>query len=152
MRYRYRLSRLTIRHRFVLFLAAAAVVLAAGPASAVVRYGDSGVFSVHRHASAVDDHGGVPLVTTIAGVYPNPFNPRTTIAFDLAAAGAARLEIYDLGGRLLRVLAAADLPAGHQEAVWDGRDDAGRGVAAGLYLCRLTAASVESLRKLTLVR
>jgi len=148
----YRHGRMSPAARAGLALAFATAFLTAAPASARIRYGDSVVFAIHQHPSAVDDHGGLPTETAIAGVFPNPFNPRATIAYDLASAGAVRLEIYDVGGRLLRVLAAATLPAGHQEATWDGRDDSGREVAAGQYLCRLRAADVSSLRKLTLVR
>jgi hypothetical protein len=84
--------------------------------------------------------------------HPNPFNPRTTIRFDLPVAGQAQLSIYDLAGRLVRVLVEGEIPAGSHEAVWDGRDAAGRAVPSGSYLARLVAGGkVEGVR-LSLVR
>jgi flagellar hook assembly protein FlgD len=83
---------------------------------------------------------------------PNPFNPRTTIRFDLPVAGQAQLSIYDLAGRLVRVLVEGEIPAGSHEAVWDGRDTSGRSAPSGSYLARLVAGGkVEGVR-LSLVR
>jgi hypothetical protein len=83
---------------------------------------------------------------------PNPFNPRTTIRFDLPVAGQAQLSIYDLAGRLVRVLVEGEVPAGSHEAVWDGRDASGRSAPSGSYLARLVAGGkVEGVR-LSLVR
>jgi len=84
--------------------------------------------------------------------YPNPFNPQTSIAFELAAGGQVRLTIHDLGGRLVRTLAAGDFPAGRHESTWDGRDDAGRGLASGSYLARLVAGDRQQVTRLSLVR
>lgn len=69
--------------------------------------------------------------------YPNPFNPQTTIAFSLAAAGPARLSIYDVAGRRVQTLVAGVLPAGSQTVEWDGSDTTGRSAASGTYIYRL---------------
>lgn len=83
---------------------------------------------------------------------PNPFNPLTTIRFDLPAAGNVRLAVYDIAGRLVKVLAGGEMAAGSHEAVWDGRDSAGRAMASGSYLARLeTGGKVESVR-MSLIR
>jgi hypothetical protein len=83
---------------------------------------------------------------------PTPFNPRTTIRFDLPVAGQAQLSIYDLAGRLVRVIVEGEVPAGSHEAVWDGRDAIGRSAPSGSYLARLVAGGrVEGVR-LSLVR
>jgi hypothetical protein len=84
---------------------------------------------------------------------PNPFNPRTTIRFDLPAAARVTLGVYDLAGRLVRVLRDGELrPAGRHIAAWDGRDDAGRAVPAGVYVCRLEAGMEIETRRMVLVR
>jgi hypothetical protein len=90
----------------------------------------------------------------LAGVtcYPNPFNPRTRVRFALAAAGPAVLRLYDTRGRLVRRLVQEPLPAGRHEVPWDGRDDAGRACAAGLYLARLEAGGTVQTGRLVLVR
>ena len=58
--------------------------------------------------------------------YPNPFNPRTTIAFSLPEAGRVRLDIYDVAGKLVRALVDADVPGGVSRIAWDGTDASGR--------------------------
>ena len=63
-----------------------------------------------------------------------------------------RLEIFDLAGRRLGTLVDGERPAGAQVAAWDGRDDEGRAVAAGIYFVRLTTPTVTDLHKITLVK
>lgn len=83
---------------------------------------------------------------------PNPFNPRTTIRFALPHAGAARLAVYDLAGRLVRTLVDGSLPQGASEVVWDGRDAAGRSVATGAYVARLESGGIVATTGLGLLR
>ncbi len=97
---------------------------------------------------------GVPerIGPRLLGAYPNPFNPRTTIRFELPDAGPVRLAIYDVLGGLIRTLVDKELPAGSHEAVWDGKDLSGRAISSGSYLARLEAGGkVEGVR-LSLVR
>ncbi|MBU1073781.1 hypothetical protein KKG45_11085, partial [bacterium] len=85
--------------------------------------------------------------------HPNPFNPRTRIAYTVPdGGGAVVLRLFDLAGRLVRTLVAGDMPAGRHEAVWDGTDETGRKVASGNYFYRLAAPGVEETRQLVLVR
>jgi len=65
---------------------------------------------------------------------PNPFNPRTVFTFNQPQAGYAELSVYDVRGRLVRSLQAGLLDAGDQRITWNGRDDAGLPVEAGVYL------------------
>jgi hypothetical protein len=65
----------------------------------------------------------------------------------LPHAGRASLAVYDVAGRQLARVADATFAAGRHELTWDGRDDAGRRVAAGVYLLRLEAGSVASTRR-----
>lgn len=83
---------------------------------------------------------------------PNPFNAGTTIAYDVPAAGAVRLQIFDLRGRLVRTLIQATAPAGRHEVRWDGRDSAGCDLASGVYVLRLEASSSVARGRLVLVR
>jgi hypothetical protein len=94
----------------------------------------------------------VPATTALHPAYPNPFNPETTIAFDLARAGQTRLEVFDASGRRIRTLADENLAAGSYTRAWDGRDATGRPVPSGVYYCRLSTDGVTSLRKLMLLR
>ncbi|MCB1184429.1 trypsin-like serine protease [bacterium] len=96
--------------------------------------------------------GDVPSRVGIAGVYPNPFNPRTTIRYGLPRAGDVRLTVHDATGRLVRTLAADRAGAGWREAVWNGLDDGGRRVASGVYFARLVAGGETAVRPMTLVK
>jgi len=94
-----------------------------------------------------------PLAFALLPCHPNPFNPLTTITFTLAEPVTTRLAVYDLRGRLVRFLVAGEvLGAGVHEVVWDGRDDAGQAVAAGVYACKLTAGRFSATRSMTLVK
>ncbi|MDZ7370787.1 MAG: VIT domain-containing protein [candidate division KSB1 bacterium] len=69
--------------------------------------------------------------------HPNPFNPSTTLRFELPGDGYVTVRIYDLTGRLVRTVFAGVAAAGEHALLWDGCDDEGLPVAAGVYLCRL---------------
>jgi hypothetical protein len=83
---------------------------------------------------------------------PNPFFARTTIHFELARREPASLRVYDLSGRRVRTLAEGTLEAGVHQAIWNGRDDAGRALEAGLYFCRLDAGPVRESLRMVFVR
>jgi len=83
--------------------------------------------------------------------YPNPFNPGTTFRFDLHHAGQVSLVVVDVRGRVTRTLVDGSRAGGSHTVHWDGRDDAGRPVAAGTYFYRLQAAGLQYTRAATLV-
>ncbi|MFH1843282.1 MAG: DUF362 domain-containing protein [bacterium] len=84
--------------------------------------------------------------------YPNPFNPRTIISFELPEQRQVALTVYGLDGRLVTTLARDVLPAGRHEVVWEGDDATGCPVASGVYCYRLQAGSRRELRRMTLLR
>ncbi|MBI5708921.1 MAG: lamin tail domain-containing protein [Candidatus Eisenbacteria bacterium] len=80
----------------------------------------------------------VPARLALRGALPNPFQRSTQIAFDLPlGAGQTRVTIFDAAGRRVRALASGALAPAEQRVFWDGRDDAGGDLAAGIYLVRL---------------
>jgi hypothetical protein len=83
---------------------------------------------------------------------PNPFNPTTTFRFELDRATPVRLEIFDLSGRLVRVLVQGRRDAGFHDVIWDGRDGRGRRVPSGAYVVRLGASGRDSSQKVTLLK
>ncbi|RKZ05994.1 hypothetical protein DRQ32_11715, partial [bacterium] len=85
-------------------------------------------------------------------IRPNPFNPQTNIHFYVPSAGDMSLAVYDIRGRRIRSLHDGHHDGGEFDLVWDGRDDAGRPVASGSYLCRMEVAGQVLSEKLTLVR
>jgi len=81
-----------------------------------------------------------PRSNVLSGAYPNPFNPSTTISFVLQHTARARLAVYNVDGRLVRVLADETFSSGPHELVWNGTDSSQRAMASGTYLFRLTTA------------
>ena len=87
----------------------------------------------------------------------NPFNSETVIEYELPQSGEIQLVIYDVTGQRVASLASGLREAGTYALRWDGRDDAGRQMASGVYLYRLEAAAVTGgrivqTRKLLLLR
>lgn len=83
----------------------------------------------------------VPTAFALHTATPNPFNPSTTIRFDLPRSGPTELAVYDVAGRWVRTLVRDTLDAGSHSVVWTGRDDRGQPVASGVYLYRLVSGS-----------
>jgi len=83
---------------------------------------------------------------------PNPFTPRTTLHFRLPAPAPVELTVLDINGRRVRTLIRDPRAAGEMAIVWDGRDDAGRPLASGIYLARLSGPGLLARTKLVLTR
>ena len=85
--------------------------------------------------------------------YPNPFNPTTTISFSLPEASRVTLAVYNVLGQKVRTLINNQLAtAGLHAKQWDGRDDAGRQVASGIYFYKLEAGNFSSIKKMVLMK
>lgn len=110
-----------------------------GQVSLTTNGGDFSIPVTIRVAEGVnaDAEPGVPEQFSLAQNYPNPFNPQTTLLFTLDHAANVRLTVYDLHGRVIRVLLDGARSAGVHQIAWDGEDGAGRPVASGTYLYRL---------------
>ena len=93
-----------------------------------------------------------PPATMLLGNHPNPFNPTTKLSYALAEDGPASLIIYDGRGRLVRTLVRGIATRGEHSIVWDGCDDTGRVMGAGVYVASFEAGSVRETRKLALVK
>lgn len=84
--------------------------------------------------------------------YPNPFNPCTVISWQLAVGSHVELAIYNLLGQRVRTLVNTIWPAGSHKVEWDGKDNAGKELASGIYIYRLQTAEFISSRKMLLLR
>ncbi|HPF36918.1 MAG TPA: FlgD immunoglobulin-like domain containing protein, partial [Candidatus Krumholzibacteria bacterium] len=109
---------------------------------------DNASIDVALTATAVD----LPTVLALNQNHPNPFNPSTTIKFDLPQRGRVDLKIYALDGSLVRTLVSEALDPGRHDVTWQGRDDSGRQAASGTYFYRLTADGKTLVRKMTLMK
>ncbi|MRR10423.1 T9SS type A sorting domain-containing protein, partial [bacterium] len=96
--------------------------------------------------------GALPSQYRLGAAYPNPARGMATIAYSLPREGELELIVYNIAGQKVRTLARGAQPAGHHRASWDGRDEAGQAVSAGVYLYRLTAPGWSRTGKLSLVR
>ncbi len=94
----------------------------------------------------------LPTALTLHPNTPNPFNPETTIAFDLPMANDVRLEIFDALGQNVKTLVASTLSAGLHRVVWDGRDERGITAGSGLYFYRLRVGAEVKVRRMVLVK
>ena len=94
-----------------------------------------------------------PVVSAMFQNQPNPFNPITTVQYDVAVAGNVTIRIYDVTGALVRTLVDTHRAPGRYTAQWNGLDDRGNGVHSGVYFYRMTAAGYESpTRKMLLLK
>ncbi|MBN1782411.1 choice-of-anchor D domain-containing protein [bacterium] len=90
----------------------------------------------------------VPISYMLDQNFPNPFNPSTVIAFQLAERSDVRLDIYNVLGKRVKTLVHESLPAGRHRRQWDGTDDFGNAVASGLYFYRLSSPGFTQSKKL----
>lgn len=100
----------------------------------------------------VDDEIIMPSIVELYPAYPNPFNPVTSIRYNLPQAGLVNLKIFDLVGREIRTLTAGFENAGEQSVIWDARDNQGNLVSSGVYIYRLEAARQVQSNKLILLK
>jgi len=101
--------------------------------------------------SAGDDPLQPVLATVLNGNFPNPFNPETTLSFDLKDPGRVVLDIYNLKGQLVRRLLNAELPTGRHRIIWDGTDDSGQKAGSGVYYYRMSCPGYQQTKKMLLM-
>ncbi len=102
--------------------------------------------------TGVDDDLQVPSQFVLEQNYPNPFNPTTTIAFSLNRRENVKIELFNIAGQKVRTLLDETRSAGEHVVLWNGRDDAGRPVATGTYLYRLTTDDQVQTKKMLLIK
>jgi hypothetical protein len=84
--------------------------------------------------------------------YPNPFNPRTSIRYDLPKASKVSISIYDLMGRKVRNLVTGQVSAGSHITQWDASNDMGSQVSAGVYIYTISADDFREVKKMILLK
>jgi subtilisin family serine protease/PKD repeat protein len=92
-----------------------------------------------------------PLVSTLSN-YPNPFNPETTISFNLREASHVTLNIFNIKGQLVRTLANSNLSAGNHSIVWNGTDTSGSRCSSGVYLYHLESDKHKQINKMLMLK
>lgn len=94
----------------------------------------------------------VPTNYRLLNNYPNPFNPSTKIAFEIPQSENVSLRIYNINGELVRTVVSENLPAGHFEKEWDGKNESGVSVTSGVYIYRLTAGKFDRSARMILMK
>jgi len=114
-----------------------------------IDYVDDGVRSTLFETDWVE---ALPAKFALHQNLPNPFNPSTRISFELGGPCRATLAVYDVSGKLVRVLIDETLAAGAHSAIWNGRTGRGEKAASGIYFYKLRAGSFTETRKMVLLR
>ncbi|RLC52273.1 MAG: hypothetical protein DRH79_05080 [Candidatus Cloacimonadota bacterium] len=84
--------------------------------------------------------------------YPNPFNPTTTISYNIPQDGKVSLEIYNIKGQHVRQLVSGSQPEGNYEVVWNGKDNIGKQVSSGIYYFRITVCGKTLNKKMLMLK
>ena len=93
-----------------------------------------------------------PRELSLGNAAPNPFNPTTTIPYDVPEVTRVRLAIYDVAGRRIRTLVNDDKAVGRHSAFWDGMNDRGERVSSGVYFVRMDAGSKTFTQKIVMLK
>jgi hypothetical protein len=114
--------------------------------------GDDRVVYVNRYEYLSTETEGIPINFALHENYPNPFNPTTTLRFDLPDISDVTLTIYNMLGQRVRTFNMNDTSAGYHSIKWDATNDYGDPVGAGVYLYQLRANQFVKTRKMVLLK
>jgi len=98
------------------------------------------------------DESSIPANFKLYQNHPNPFNPITTINYDLPEQSHVVINIYDILGRKIRKIVNSTQDAGYKSVIWDGTDEFGRSVGTGIYLYQIRAGDFTQTRKMLLLQ
>ena len=120
-------------------------IILAGANGQELDYQDSFVYEL----SATDL---IPTTTELSNIYPNPFNPSTTIDYNLNASSDVSIVIYDMKGSIVRTLVSNYQDAGLHQITWNGKNDFNSQVSSGMYLVRMDANGQVFQQAITLLK
>lgn len=112
----------------------------------------NGYFIINNiYSDVIDNEVNIPNDQIILRNYPNPFNPSTIIYYELPESGRIEIKIYDILGQEIRSLLNKFQKNGTYNIIWDGKNNWGTAVAAGIYLCRLKNQNHFKVHKMVLL-
>jgi flagellar hook assembly protein FlgD len=94
----------------------------------------------------------LPTVYALEQNFPNPFNPSTTLQFDLPQQGQVKIFIYNILGKEIAEITNGFYSAGTHQVAWNGRTNAGVQVSSGVYFVRVKAGSFIGIKKIVLMK
>ncbi|MBN2830389.1 MAG: T9SS type A sorting domain-containing protein, partial [Candidatus Cloacimonetes bacterium] len=98
------------------------------------------------------EEGAIPLQTALKSNYPNPFNPTTTINYNIAKETRVDLSIYNIKGQKVKTLINDKIKPGYHSVVWDGTDKNNRQVSSGVYFYKLKTKKETFTRKMMMLK
>jgi len=108
---------------------------------------------VYQRDSNADFDETIPQVyTALIGNYPNPFNPETTISFQMALEGKVQIDIFNIKGQKIKTIINQYISKGSHKVVWNGVDDTGRGVSSGVYFYQMQTDNCVVAKKMLLMK
>ena len=119
--------------------------------SNLILAGANGV-SVDCEKESSFDINFMPEETSLEMNYPNPFNPSTTIPFNITQAGNVTLNVYDMSGSLVKTLASDYKEAGSYKVIWNGLNNDGQQVASGQYILKMSAPNYSNTLQMTFIK
>ena len=109
-------------------------------------------YSTDREVLSAGAPAALPKKIVLSQAYPNPFNPVTTIRYDLPLGTDVHLVVFDILGREVKTLVNEKQEAGFKSVKWNGRNDMGQTVSAGMYFYRIHAGSFSKVQKMVLLK
>ncbi|MBL7148612.1 MAG: T9SS type A sorting domain-containing protein [Candidatus Cloacimonetes bacterium] len=111
------------------------------------------VFIPMNELVGIEENTIIPLANDFnLSNYPNPFNPETTISFDLASNANVEISIYNIKGQKVKTLVNKILPAGEHTTIWNGKDSNNKRVGSGIYFYKLEAGGYQKVKKMLLLK
>ena len=98
------------------------------------------------------DQSTIPLVFSLGQNYPNPFNPITQIKYGLPEDAMVNITLYDIMGRTIHTLVKSRQTAGYRSIQWNGTNDKGKSVSAGMYFYSIQAGEFRQTKKMVLLK
>ncbi len=113
---------------------------------------DAGHVRVYSLTELFIDNRMMPTEFALHQNSPNPFNPITTLRYELPENGLVNITIYDMLGREVKTLINQTQDAGYRSIIWDATNDYGKPVSAGLYLYQIQAGDYMQTKKMVLLK
>ena len=114
--------------------------------------GDDRVLFVIRYDYLSIESEGIPTQFALHENYPNPFNPTTTLRFDLPEVSDVTLSIYNMLGQKVKTFNMQSTPAGYHAIKWNGKNDHNQSVSGGVYIYKLQSRKEMQMRKMILLK
>jgi len=118
----------------------------------LVEHSEDNLFYKEFNLAVAEQSTPLPEKIQLSQNFPNPFNPITTIKFNLPRNAHVTLTVYNILGQTIITLIDGQRPAGTHYLTWDGKDPQGNQVASGIYFCKITAGDFIQIRKMILSR